>query len=198
MHASYSVIPTAHMEHAELIRSIVAGNSGQYAQLVERYQHMVYTVCLRVLRNAEDAEEAAQDSFVKAYRNLASYSGSSKFSTWLYSIAYRTAVSLLRKRRPTTFSLDELAPSAAAEESAPPADHAGPYLEHALKQLPSIDSLVLTLHYLDELKVEEIAAVTELGVSNVKVKLHRGRKRLAALLDQALNGEARNLLLNDA
>ncbi len=186
------------MEHADLIRTIVAGNSGAYSQLVDRYQHMVFTVCLRILRNAEDAEEAAQDCFVKAYRNLAGYGGASKFSTWLYSIAYRTAVSSLRKRRPATDPLEELGWCPATEDMRPTADHAAPYLEQALKQLPPIDSLVLTLHYLDELKVEEIATVTGLGVSNVKVKLHRGRKRLADILDKAMNGQARNLLLNDA
>lgn len=187
------------MDHAPLIARILEGDSRAYGELVRQYQHMVYTVCQRVLRNAQDAEEATQDSFVKAYQHLRGFSGSSKFSTWLFSIAYRTAVSHSRRRRSDGASVDELVQHPAAE-----AEHPGQggevkrSLHRALALLPQEDAAILSFYYLEELSVEEIVTVTGLGASNVKVKLHRGRKKLAEALEQQLGPEARMLLLNDA
>ncbi|MFZ1694222.1 MAG: RNA polymerase sigma factor [Flavobacteriales bacterium] len=187
------------MDHAPLIARILNGDSRAYGELVRQYQHMVYTACHRVLRNAEDAEEATQDSFVKAYQHLRGFTGSSKFSTWLFSIAYRTAVSHGRRRRTDGESVDELAhhPAADSESSA----HSGDVkrnLDRALAQLPPEDASILSFYYLEEMSVEEIVTVTGLGASNVKVKLHRGRKKLAEILERQLGPEARTLLLNDA
>ena len=94
------------MDHAELIQRILSGESRAFGELVELYQHMVYTVCMRVLRNPEDAQEDSQDAFVKAYRNLSGFSGSSKFSTWLYTIANTTSITFLRKKKLDVHSLD--------------------------------------------------------------------------------------------
>jgi len=187
------------VDHAPLIARILDGDSRAYGELVRQYQHMVYTACHRVLRNAEDAEEATQDSFVKAYQHLRGFTGSSKFSTWLFSIAYRTAVSHGRRRRTDGESVDELAhhPAADSEGSA----HSGDLksnLDRALAQLPPEDASILSFYYLEEMSVEEIVTVTGLGASNVKVKLHRGRKKLAEILERQLGPEARTLLLNDA
>lgn len=187
------------MDHAPLIARILEGDSRAYGELVRQYQHMVYTACHRVLRNAEDAEEATQDSFVKAYQHLRGFTGSSKFSTWLFSIAYRTAVSHARRRRTEGGSVDELSQHPAAEpDSASGHGDLKENLDRALAQLPSEDASILSFYYLEEMSVEEIVTVTGLGASNVKVKLHRGRKKLADLLERQLGPEARALLLNDA
>lgn len=187
------------VEHGDLIQRILSGDAHAYAELVRRYQHMVYTVCHRVLRNAQDAEEATQDSFVKAYQHLAGFSGNAKFSTWLYSIAYRTAICHGRKKQLDTTELDGLPQHPAAENS-----HSGEQtelrqvLDDALAQLPAEDASILSFHHLEEMSVEEIVTVTGLGASNVKVKLHRARKKLLDVLNAQLGPEARNLLLDHA
>ncbi len=187
------------MDHAPLITRILQGDSQAYAQLVRTYQHMVYTVCHRVLRNTEDAEEATQDAFVKAYQHLAGFSGTAKFSTWLYSIAYRTAISHGRKRRQETLSVDDLAhhPGTVQENATHQADLRH-HLDRALATLSAEDASILNFFYLEEMSVDEIVTVTGLGASNVKVKLHRGRKKLLDVLNTELRGEARTLLLDHA
>ena len=188
------------MDHADLIHRILSGDSHAFGELVQEYQHMVYTVCIRVLRNPEDAQEAAQDAFVKAYRNLQGFSGGSKFSTWLYTIAYRSAISRGRQRRTDTSSLDEQVHqtvAAAATERLHKTD-VQHYLTQALEKLTPEESTILNLHYLDELSVEEIVTITGLSASNVKVRLFRSRKSLEAMLNTELNGQAHSLLLKDA
>ncbi len=181
------------------IRRTLEGDVHAYAKVVSTYQHMVYTVCHRVLRNAEDAEEATQDTFVKAYQHLQGWNGNSKFSTWLYSIAYRTAVSQGRKRKSDTTPVDDLAHHPATTDGTGN-DRAElrQHLDQALAQLAPEDAAVLSFFYLEELSVDEIVTVTGLGASNVKVKLHRGRKKLLEVLDHDLRGEARTLLLDHA
>lgn len=187
------------MDIATHIRRTLDGDARAYAEVVRTYQHMVYTVCHRVLRNTEDAEEATQDTFVKAYQHLHGWSGGSKFSTWLYSIAYRTAVSQGRRRKNDTSSVDELAhhPATSGAEENNRTDLRR-HLDRALAQLPAEDAAVLNFFYLEEMSVEEIVTVTGLGASNVKVKLHRGRKKLLDQLAKELGTEARELLFDHA
>src|SRR5882757_6948524 len=90
----------------ELIDLSLAGNQAAYADLVKRHQRFVFTLALRFAKGREDAEEITQDCFVKAYRSLAQFQGGSKFSTWLYSIVYTTAMTFLRKKRLDTTSID--------------------------------------------------------------------------------------------
>src|ERR1700749_1148197 len=91
----------------ELIEQTLAGNQAAYADLVKRHQRFVFTLALRFAKNREDAEEIAQDCFIKAYRSLASFQKQSKFSTWLYSIVYTTAMTFLRKKKLVMDSLDD-------------------------------------------------------------------------------------------
>lgn len=191
-------MPT-HVDHAALIQRIVAGDTQAFAELVRTYQHMVYTVCHRVLRNAQDAEEATQDAFVKAYQHLAGFGGTAKFSTWLYSIAYRTAVSHARRRRDDMVSVNELThPPSDRQPSTAPVGDMRQHLDRALATLNPEDAAVLTMFYLDELSVEEIVTATGLGASNVKVKLHRGRRKLGEALQRTLGPEARAILFDHA
>jgi RNA polymerase sigma-70 factor (ECF subfamily) len=184
------------VEHLSLIQRILAGDDRAYAQLVRTYEHMVYTVCLRVLRNTQDAEEATQDSFVKAYQHLGSYGGSAKFSTWLYSIAYRTAISQGRKRRPDERSVDDLAhhPATAVEHER---TELSVMLEHGLAQLGTEDASILSFFYLEELSVAEIVTITGLGASNVKVRLHRARKELMRVMQATFGHELDQHLFAD-
>lgn len=166
--------------------------------IIARYKHMVYTATYRILRNREEAEESAQDSFVKAFRNLEGFAGGSRFSTWLFSITYRTAISQLRKRRERTDALDDLGPAEPGEwdTAATERNDRKKALEHALAQLPPEDSAIVSFFYLEEMSVEEIVTVTGLSASNVKVKLHRSRKRLMELLKERLKDEVWTLTVN--
>lgn len=185
------------MDATTLIPRILAGDSRAYAEVVRHYQHMVYTVCHRVLRNTEDAEEATQDTFVKAYQNLRGFSGGSKFSTWLYSIAYRTAISQGRKRRTDGHSVDELTLHPATASTLEIDRHDLKFhLEKALASLDREDASIISFFYLEEMSVEEIVTVTGLSASNVKVKLFRSRKKLSDALQNALGPEAASLLLD--
>jgi RNA polymerase sigma factor (sigma-70 family) len=90
----------------EIISAVLNGNQQAYAQIVERHKTFVFTLVLRYIKSREDAEEVAQDIFVKAYRALADFKGASKFSTWLYTIVTTTCISFLRKKKLETHSLD--------------------------------------------------------------------------------------------
>ena len=163
-----------------------------------RYKHMVYTVCMRVLRSQQDAEEAAQDTFVKVHAHLGGYQGQARFSTWLYSIAYRTALSKLRSRRPGTVGLEDVRMEGAEPEQAPEGENMDrkALVEWAVAQLPPEDAAVMTFFYLEELGVDEIVTITGLGESNVKVKLHRSRKKLLSILQDHLKEETWTLHTN--
>ncbi|HPZ88599.1 MAG TPA: sigma-70 family RNA polymerase sigma factor, partial [Flavihumibacter sp.] len=102
----------------DIIQLVKTGDQQAYATLIERYQQLVFSIVLRYVDNREDAEELAQDVFVKAYRSLADFRGDSKFSTWLYSIASTTCLSFLRKRKPDLQSLDNEKVSLAASQLA--------------------------------------------------------------------------------
>jgi RNA polymerase sigma-70 factor (ECF subfamily) len=152
---------------------------------------MVHTVSGRIMRNTMDAEEVTQDVFVKAFQRLAEFEGTGKFSTWLYSIAYRTAISAIRNRKERGESLEELK-EMGVEPSVEPSESMADrkrVLEFALATLAPEDAAILTMFHLEEMSVEEIVTVTELGASNVKVKLHRGRKKLHEILRHHLKDE---------
>lgn len=184
------------MNEHEAIALAARGDHNAFAWIIGEYKHMVHTASYRILRHREEAEEATQDTFVKAYQNLGNYQGVSKFSTWLFSIAYRTAISQLRKRREATGSIDDLGahePTEGETLSVEAGDRTAA-LTKALAQLPEEDAAIVSFYYLEEMSVEEIVTVTGLGASNVKVKLHRCRKRLLEILQHELKEEAWTLI----
>ncbi|MBK8339168.1 MAG: sigma-70 family RNA polymerase sigma factor [Flavobacteriales bacterium] len=184
------------MNEDQAIALAASGDHGVFARLIGQYKHMVHTASYRILRNQEEAEEATQDTFMKAYQNLGGYQGGSKFSTWLFSIAYRTAISQLRRRRIPTASIDNLGvlePNAHDPLAVETVDRSAA-LNKALAQLPPEDAAIVSFFYLEELSVEEIVTVTGLGASNVKVKLHRSRKRLLEILQRELKEEVWTLI----
>lgn len=184
------------VNEAQAIALSASGDQRAFAWIIGQYKHMVYTACYRILRRKEDAEEATQDTFVKAYQNLAGYQGGSKFSTWLFSIAYRTAISQLRKRREAHTAVEDLGalePAVRETLLAEGSDRTAA-LTRALAQLPNEDAAIVSFYYLEEMSVDEIVTVTGLGASNVKVKLHRCRKRLLEILQHELKEEAWTLI----
>lgn len=186
------------MNEEQAITRARQGDQRAFGWIIGRYKHMVHTAAYRILRNREEAEEVAQDSFVKAYQNMAGFAGGSRFSTWLFSITYRTAISQLRKRRDRTDALGDLGPAepGAWDPVEVERNDRRQALELALSQLPPDDSAIVSFFYLEEMSVEEIVTASGLSASNVKVKLHRSRKKLMELLQDRLKDEVWTLTVN--
>jgi RNA polymerase sigma-70 factor (ECF subfamily) len=161
---------------------------------------MVYSLALKLLKNPEDAEEMAQDTFIKAFQKLNMYEGKSKFSTWLYSITYNACISELRKRRIQFSSIEEQRFSDQDEMkmhdyfSETKKEDQERYLNLALGKLPEDDQVLVTLYYYESQSMDDISVITGLTVSNIKVKIHRARKRMFALLHEMLHEEIYTLL----
>jgi RNA polymerase sigma-70 factor (ECF subfamily) len=182
------------------IESVKKGNIQAFSFLVEKYQRMIYTLALKLMKKPEEAEELAQDTFVKAYQKIDSYEGKSKFSTWLYTIAYNSCISELRKRRIEFKSLDDRQVTAEDEQKMndyyreTKKEDQEKYLNMALEKLPEDDQVLVTLYYYENQSMDEISSITGLTVSNIKVKIHRARKRMQLLLYEMLNEEVYSLL----
>ncbi len=172
------------------VQRILAGDTECFACLIDRYSERVYTLILKVVRNREDAEELAQDVFMKVFKSLPSFKGDSSFATWIYRIAYNTAISETRKKKYEYLAVEDTQLSNASEEDI--ADAWGladsskqvEQLEKALELLPPDDRAIILLFYMQEKTVEEIAAITDLTQTNVKTKLFRIRKRLYTILKE--------------
>lgn len=183
------------------IEEVLAGKTAVFAKLVDKHQSYVFSVVLRVLKSREEAEEAAQDTFVKAFKMLNTFNGKSKFTTWLYRIAYNTAIDYSRKKKRHTQSIhdDERFVQIVDQKTTTTfeqleAKQRHYYLNKLISRLPTDDGLLITLFYLKEHSIEEVATLTSLSASNVKVKLYRLRKKLKKGLEVLLNDEAKELL----
>ncbi|PWD99065.1 RNA polymerase sigma factor [Marinilabilia rubra] len=188
-------------EDKHIIKQIKNGDVAAYSVLIERYRHMVFTLALQLLKNEADAEEVAQDAFLKAYRALDKFEGRSSFSTWIYKITYFQAISKLRKSKKKEVGYDEdfngYEKSQFTEDLGTDlleAQDRSRFLKIALGKIKGEEATVLTLFYFEDLKTEEIAEITGMSVSNVKVRLHRGRQNLLKELKVALKKEAASLL----
>ena len=185
----------------ELIKQTLSGNQSAYTDLVKRHQRFVFTLALRFSKNREDAEEIAQDSFVKAYRSLSLFQQQSKFSTWLYTIVYTTAMTTFRKKRIETSSIHDedsniQTTGQVATINANQAENNSRsfYLNQAIAQLLPDDAAVLTLFYKGEQSIEEISQALGIEANTVKVKLFRARQRLKDKLERNLKHEAKELI----
>ena len=185
----------------ELIEQTLAGNQSAYADLVKRHQRFVFTLAMRFTKTREDAEEVSQDAFIKAYRNLQAFAGQSKFTTWLYSIVYTTAMTFLRKKRLDTSSIDDENnfiqvenQNAGFENNLAENKSRSFYLNQAIEQLSADDATIITLFYKGEQSLEEIAVTLGIEPNNVKVKLFRARQRLKDKLERNLKHEVNELI----
>lgn len=178
-----------------LINKVIKGENNAYAILVDRYKHMVFTLALRILKNREDAEEIAQDTFLKAYMALKDFKGDSKFSTWLYKIAYYRSLDYLKKNKrqveTTSIDISEEYNIAAMDDALDglEAKERKELIKHAIQKLPADDSVIITLYYFETLSLNEISKVMEIPANTIKVRLFRGRKRLAKILENNLELE---------
>jgi RNA polymerase sigma-70 factor (ECF subfamily) len=185
----------------ELISQVLEGDKQAYAQLIKRHQRFVFTLALRFSKSREDAEEIAQDCFIKAYRALHTFKQTSKFSTWLYRIVYTTSMTFLRKKRLDTQSIDD--ESSIIQLEGRISDLSSNEVEHkskmvfvnlAISRLLPDDAAIITLFYQGEQSLEEIGQTLGMEANTVKVKLHRARHRLKEKIENILHQEVRELI----
>ena len=176
---------TSELVTQELIARCKAGDEQAWAELVEATYREVYTLCLRILRDPDDASEATQDAYLKAWRGLGGFRGDSMFTTWLYRVASNAAISKhrSRKRRRSRESGagDEVLATVASLESTETTAGARvevARLERALAGLPEHYRSAVVLRDVYGLTIEEIAKQLGISETAAKVRIHRGRKRL--------------------
>ncbi len=180
-------------EHSRIER-ILAGEQNLFAEMVDKYQSYAYTIAQKILQSKPDAEEAAQDAFIKAFHHLGDFNRQAKFSTWFYRIVFNTAISYKRKQRHQFQTIENTIVEYHEEaNSMLEKKDKKKYLDLAMGKLNAADKTALTLFYMDEFSLEEIAEITGMQANTVKVRIHRARQRLADELKILLNKEALTL-----
>jgi len=177
------------------VQHVKAGDIQAFSTIVSNYQKMVFTIVFKIVDNREDAEDIVQEIFVKVFKTLNQFKEESEFSTWLYRIAYNTTISELRKRKLAYVSMNDNLNAddepVTDEEELDSTDIKLQRLEEALKKLPPDEIFLVSLYYFEEQSIEAISKISALSVANVKVKLHRIRKKLALEINRLLQDEYR-------
>lgn len=170
------------------IDKILNGERDAFSHIVERYKDSIFSLAHKICGSYEDAEEVAQDSFVKAFRSLHNFARKSSFKTWLYRITYNTSISHLRKNNIKHLKLEEFPADAvdflrdSDSEELAEREYRSAILNFAIQKLGSDDRALISMHYFQELDLNEIEEITGIGKSNLKVKLFRARKRIENIL----------------
>lgn len=162
------------------INRIRDGDAAAYSFIVEKYRNMAYTIALKMIRNPAEAEDATQESFIKAYEAIHTYKGNAKFSTWLYTIVYRTCLYILKQHK--TLPIDQVQEWEDAQPPPLESSERSKYISKAISELPPTEAIVITLYYMNENSVKEISKITGLSMANVKIQLYRARKKLETKL----------------
>ena len=173
------------MNDLVIINRVLDGDIDAFARLVDRHYDRCARIALRIVGNREDAEEALQDAFLRAFNALGDYEERERFSAWLTRIVVnqcRTVLARTRRREAVFLDVDPGAMSFVA--IAPEADHGWPELEKLLAQLPDAQREALVLRYADDLTYEEMARITGAGESALKMRVQRAFARLRALLSE--------------
>ena len=186
-------------DDSHFVSLVLAGQTAAFASLVDKYKSTAFNVAFQITGNRLDAEEVAMDAFVKVYRSLNTFKGDAKFSTWLYRIVYNTAISRTRKKKhdftPLNESITENYSETDFEESLHyiSTEDQQALVTKAIAGLSAEDALIINLFYINELSTDEISQITALSVSNVKVKLHRIRKKIYAEVQKLSKTEVKDL-----
>ncbi|WP_337042827.1 RNA polymerase sigma factor [Emticicia sp. 17c] len=173
-----------HTEEQAYIERVKKGDSASYAFLVNKYKNMAFTVALKIVANVEEAEDTIQESFLKAYQQIHTFENKSKFSTWLYTIVYRTALSKLPSNKTSFMALNEdIHEKYTTDYTNIPLETLSikdtqKYVKEAIARLPKSEALLITLYYMNENSLKEIEEITGITLNNIKIKLYRARKKL--------------------
>ena len=170
-------------EEAHIIKEILSGKTEHYEYVLDCYSQQVFVLVDRIVSCQEEAEELTQDVFLKAFQQLSSFKAESSFSTWIYRIATNTALSAIRKRKNEVIRLDDsvfanLSDTQVDEALEDDSEEQLQRLQRAMEQLEADERALITLYYMEEKPLAEVAFIMGLTEANVKVKLHRIRKKL--------------------
>ena len=172
-----------------LVAETLAGRGEAFGTLVERYDRAVYHLAYRTLHDSEEARDAAQEAFFKAFRSLKTFRPGAKFSTWIFSITYHACCDRLGRRK--RYSSEELPdradPRAGPEQEAIAGDEAL-RLRAAIARLPEKYRSVITLYHLQSRQYDEIAQVLEIPIGTVKTHLFRAKEQLRRMLNETAMG----------
>jgi RNA polymerase sigma-70 factor (ECF subfamily) len=180
------------------IEQVLEGKVNAFAYLIDKHKDMVFNLAFRICGNREEAEEIAQDAFLKAFRSLKEFRKKSSFSTWLYRIVYNTSISLVRSRKKRILSLEEFPADAvdflgeSKNEDDAYDNYRNSLVNFALQKLPEEDRGLITLYYYNDLDTDDISGITGIKKQNIKVKLFRARQKMAETIK---NAEKKNVLL---
>lgn len=179
----------------KIIERILAGDTKAFELIVTEYHKMVYTLAFRVLRNREEAQEIAQDVFLKVFQSLKKFNKGSKLSTWIYRITYNTSINRFKsqKREIKTLEIDgytelHLSNSQNALDKIS-TEEKREIINDSLLKLPEADKIIVTLYYYEELSIKEIAEIVGISTQNVKIKLYRSRQKLYVELKDKVGEE---------
>jgi len=179
-----------------LIQQVIEGDISKFSFFIDSYKDMAYTIAFRIVKDSEDAEEIVQDSFLKAYNSLKKFRHDSKFSTWLYKIVVNSSLSRVSQRKMEVCEIDLSQASQYFIENVESvyknlvlADQRK-QINIALDSLGPEDKLLLTLYYLCENTIDEVVEMTGIKADNVKMKLHRARKKMYIILEKLLKTES--------
>lgn len=172
------------------IKQVLKGDQNAYSDIVSSYQQSLYHVCYRILGNQQEAEDVAQEAFVRAYINLHTFDTKRKFSTWLYRIATNLCIDRLRKKKPDYY-LDADVPGTeglnmysqiASGERLPEEEiermELKDRIHYEINRLPEKYRTVIILKYIEELPLQQISDILEIPLGTVKTRVHRGREAL--------------------
>ncbi|MBS1536578.1 MAG: sigma-70 family RNA polymerase sigma factor [Bacteroidetes bacterium] len=179
----------------EIIQKILRGDRRAFSILVDRHQSKAMTLAMRMLKNREDAEEALQDAFLRVFRSLGSFEGKANFATWFYRIVYNVCASALEKRGNISFtSLGEdinnvelqIASKATSPDELMEESEDNNVIYREIERLPVEYSSVLTLFFVQQMRYDEITAITGMPLGTVKTRLFRGRLMLREAISRRL------------
>ncbi|WP_062110624.1 RNA polymerase sigma factor SigW [Bacillus niameyensis] len=177
------------------IKQVLRGDQEAFGEIVELFREKVFQLCYRMLGNRHEAEDIAQEAFVRAYVNIHSFNQNKKFSTWLYRIATNLCIDRIRKKKPDYFLDAEVAGTdglnmysqIAAEGNAPDSEvetmELQEIVQREISRLPDKYRIVVILRYIDELSLNEISEVLEMPLGTVKTRIHRAREALRKQLN---------------
>lgn len=186
-------------EDHECVREVLAGNKEAYGLLIHKYENKIYTLLLRMIRDAQEAQDLTQECFIKAYHYLHSYDPERKFSSWLYRIASNLCLTALQARQKKQQHPGELEEDWLVDEDSPESillkkEHVSEIRE-VIDALPDHYRMVLLLRYLEDMSYQEISDVLQIPMSTVQVRIHRAKIKLRMRFQSLWKGGKTNEVL---
>ncbi len=172
------------------IEEVLEGNTIAFSYIVDRHKDKVFNLAFRICGSREEAEEIAQDSFLKAFRSLGGFKMQSSFATWLHRIVYNTSISYVRIKKKGILSLEDFPADAAdflgtgASEEDAEKEYRNTLVNFALQKISEEERGLISLYYYEEMCTDEISEVTGISKSNIKVKLFRARQKMHAIIEK--------------